>query len=136
FDRLVSFCLVQIYFQHDEIGDVYVYELQPTLTPEKYLADNLLRILLLEEVGEDAFGRLTKQSRKYKLASSNTSLTNMSHNLFEEFHINSQSITDTPQAILTARKQAPVEKQPLLTAGISDDFDWSTLIHLLANQPI
>ena len=134
--RLEAVGLVQTYFQHDEIGDVYVYELQPTLTPEKFLADNLLSILLLEEVGEDAFGRLTKQSRQYKLASSNTSLTNVSHNFFEEFHINSQSITETPQAILTARKQAPVEKQPQLTAGMSDDFDWSTLIHLLANQPI
>lgn len=134
--RLEAVGLVQTYFQHDEIGDVYVYELQPTLTPEKFLADNLLSILLLEEVGDEAFERLTKQSRQYKLASSNTSLTNVSHNFFEEFHINSQSITETPQAILTARKQSPVEKQPQLTVGMSDDFDWSTLIHLLANQPI
>ena len=39
--RLEAVGLVQTYFQHDEIGDVYVYELQPTLTPEKFLADNL-----------------------------------------------------------------------------------------------
>lgn len=134
--RLEAVGLVQTYFQHDDIGDVYVYELQPTLTPEKFLADNLLSILLLEEIGEKAFNRLIKQSRQYKLASANTSLTNVSHNFFEEFHINSQSITETPQAILTARKQSPIEKQPQLTTGMSDDFDWITLLHLLANQPI
>ncbi|MCD7130456.1 DnaD domain protein [Limosilactobacillus agrestis] len=134
--RLEAVGLVQTYFQHDDIGDVYVYDLQPTLTPEKFLADNLLSILLLEEIGEEAFDRLIKQSRRYKLASPNTSLTNVSHNFFEEFHINSQSITETPQAILTARKQSPVEKQPQLTVGMTDDFDWPSLIHLLANQPI
>ncbi|MBB1122647.1 replication initiation and membrane attachment family protein [Limosilactobacillus albertensis] len=134
--RLEAVGLVQTYFQSDEVGDVYVYELQPTLTPEKFLTDNLLSILLLEEIGETAFNHLIEQSRQYKLASSNVNLTNISHRFFEEFHINSQSITATPKAITDARKQSPIEKQPSLTAGMKTDFNWSTLLHLLANQPI
>ncbi|MBB1080092.1 DnaD domain protein [Limosilactobacillus sp. STM2_1] len=134
--RLEAVGLIQTYFQHDEVGDVYVYELQTPLSPEKFIADNLLSILLLEEIGEEAFERLVDQSRQYRLASTDTSLTNISHHFFDEFHINSQSITSTPQSIVNARNQAPVEKQPSLTAGMATDFDWSTLLHLLANQPV
>lgn len=134
--RLEAVGLVQTYFQHDEVGDVYVYELQSTLSPEKFIADNLLSILLLEEIGENAFDQLVAQSRQFKLVSTNTVLTNISHHFFDEFHVNSRSITTTPEAIANARKQTSVEKQPSLTTDMADDFDWSTLMSLLANQPI
>lgn len=93
--RLEAVGLVQTYFQHDEIGDVYVYESQPAFTLEKFLVGNLSSTLLLEEVGGDAFGRLTKQNRQYKPAPSSTSLISVSHNFFEKFRINSQLVTET-----------------------------------------
>ena len=67
--RLEATGLVQTYFQHDQMGDLYVYELQPTLTPNQFLNDNLLSILLLEQVGEEAFKNLIATSRRFQLIS-------------------------------------------------------------------
>lgn len=134
--RLEAVGLVQTYFQHDELGDVYVYQLRPTLTPAEFVNDNLLSILLLEEIGEQAFEKLVTQSRQYVLASENTDLVDISHHFFDEFHVDSHSITKTPTVITKLRTAAPVEKQDSLTAGLQNDFNWKVLNELLAQQPI
>lgn len=134
--RLEAVGLVQTYFQHDDLGDVYVYELQATLLPADFVNDNLLSILLLEEIGDQAFEHLVAHSRRFKLASTKTNLTNISHHFFDEFHINSQSITTTPTPIKQARHSITVDPQPTLMTAEPTDFDWATLKQLLANQPI
>lgn len=133
--RLEAVGLVQTFFSHDDLGDVYVYQLQATLTPEQFIDDNLLSILLLEEVGDQAFERLVKHSRQFQLASKNTQLKNISHHFFDEFHVNSRSVTTTPMIITRLRNDAPVEKTPQID-NIADDFDWEALNSLLAKQPV
>lgn len=134
--RLEATGLVQTYFQHDQLGDLYVYELQPTLTPNQFLNDNLLSILLLEQVGEDAFKNLIAASRRFQLASDKKQLTNISHHFFDEFHVDSHSIGQPPAVIKEARHTAQVG-QPLKLADIQEaDFDWAGLLGMLANQPL
>lgn len=134
--RLEAVGLVQTFFQHDDLGDVYVYQLQSTLTPEQFVDDNLLSILLLEEVGDQAFTQLVSRGRQFQLASENTQLKNVSHHFFDEFHVDSRSITATPPVIANLRKTAPVEKKPAIDEQVASDFDWPALNSLLANQPV
>lgn len=134
--RLEGLGLVQTYFQHDQLGDVYVYELHPTLTPTEFLADNLLSVLLLEEVGEQHFEQLVQQSRRFRLASANTKLSNISHHFLDEFSLNSRLINNPPTTIKQARASEPVETRLALTANLGRDFDWTTLLKLLAQQPL
>lgn len=134
--RLEAVGILQTYYQHDELGDLFVYQLQSTLTPEEFIDDNLLSILLLEEVGDYNFKRLVNRGRQYQLASSNVKLKNISHHFFDEFQVSSQSVATTPQIITTARKSSPVEHKMNLSKDLAGEFDWQTLNGLLANQPI
>lgn len=134
--RLEATGLVQTYFQHDQLGDLYVYELQPTLTPEQFLNDNLLSILLLEQVGEEAFKKLIVTSRRFQLTSKSKQLTNISHHFFDEFHVDSRSIGQPPAVINEARRTAQVEQQLKLTDNQEADFDWAGLLGMLASQPL
>ena len=72
--RLEGMGIIQTYFQHDAQGDLYVYELQATLSPEQFINDNLLSVLLLEAIGEQAFIKLANNTHRYRLVAEHSQL--------------------------------------------------------------
>lgn len=133
--RLEGVGLIQTYYRHDAQGDVYVYQLHPPLTPEQFIADDLLSILLLEAVGEDAFKRLTAEARKGQLLEKGADLKNVSHRFFDQYHLDQKEVVNTPAVIKQARQK---EQSPLIDRRpvAKTDFDWPTLVELLNNQPL
>lgn len=133
--RLEGMGVVVTYFQHDAQGDLYVYELQPTLTPAKFLDDNLLSVLLLEAIGEVAFNRLVKQAHRYQLTGDQAKLKNVSHHFLDTYQVDQREVVNVPAVIKQAQAMGTAtQPQPLVT--MSTDFDWATLLTLLKSQPV
>lgn len=133
--RLEGMGVLQTYFRHDAQGDVYVYELQSTLTPAQFLNDNLLSVLLLEAVGEQAFSRLAQNARRYQLAESQSQLKNISRSFLDTYQVDQQELVNLPPVVKRSQQQMPADRQSRPPVGKSSDFDWSTLLTLLNGQP-
>lgn len=133
--RLEGMGIVQTYFQHDAQGDLYVYELQATLSPECFINDNLLSVLLLEAIGEQAFSRLAKGAHRYQLVADRTQLKNVSHRFLDAYQIDQHELVHVPEVIKQAQTTAAVTEKHSLVAD-SSDFDWATLLTLLKSQPV
>lgn len=132
--RLEGVGMVRTFTKKDSIGRVQVYELQATMSPATLINDDLLSVLLLESVGEQAFDRLVNSASSYQLRG-NPQLTEISHRFLDVFNIDQRSVTAPPSTLVTARQQLTTKQyHPLVTND--DDFDWPTLTQLLANQPI
>lgn len=133
--RLEGMGIVSTYFQHDAQGDLYVYELQATLTPERFFADNLLSVLLLEAIGESAFQRLAKRAYRYRLAGDQSHLKDISHHFLDTYQVDQRELVSVPAAVKQAQTMtSPAPSRSLVTT--SDDFDWPTLMALLKGQPV
>lgn len=132
--RLEGVGMVRTFTKKDALGRVYVYELQATLSPAELINDDLLSVLLLESVGEHEFDRLAKVAGQYQL-SDRHQLTEASHRFLDVFNIDQRSVTTPPTALRQARDQLAIPQQRSLVSS-STDFDWPTLVQLLANQPI
>ncbi|MBD8084989.1 DnaD domain protein [Limosilactobacillus sp. c9Ua_26_M] len=132
--RLEATGMLRTFTQTDQLGDLFVYELQPTLTPAEFINDNLLSILLLEAVGEARFKELGEFANRFALGSHQVTLKEITHNFFDAFHVNDQRITHLPTEITTTRKKIVSEKKPKKVVNV--DFDWPTLVQLLKGQPI
>lgn len=132
--RLEGVGMVRTFTKKDSIGRVQVYELQATLSPAALINDDLLSVLLLESVGEQAFDRLVNTATSYQL-SGNPQLTEISHRFLDVFNIDQRSVTTPPATLANARQQLTTEQRRPLVTGDAD-FDWPTLLQLLANQPI
>nr|WP_305069096.1 DnaD domain protein [Limosilactobacillus kribbianus] len=133
--RLESSGMVVTYHRHDAQGDVYVYELQATLTPAQFVADNLLSVLLLEEIGEKRFDQLMKQAQAYQLADTDPQLKNVSHHFLDTYRVDQREVVHLPQVIQNAQKRSrPVSIKRVNT--LATDFDWPTLLQLLEGQPL
>jgi replication initiation and membrane attachment protein len=133
--RLEGTGMVQTYYRHDRQGDVYVYQLQSTLTPEQFISDNLLSVLLLEAIGESRFNRLVKYSRRHQLATDNVHLKNISHHFLETYQVDQRELVEVPAVIKQAQRSAQ-KKNEVKIVPTSSDFDWPTLLQLLHSQPI
>ncbi len=133
--RLEGMGIVQTYFQHDAQGDLYVYELQATLSPERFINDNLLSVLLLEAIGEQVFSRLAKGAHRYQLVADRTRLKNVSHRFLDAYQIDQHELVHVPEVIKQAQTTAAVTEKHSLVAD-SSDFDWATLLTLLKSQPV
>lgn len=132
--RLEGMGLVQTYFQHDAQGDLYVYELQSTLSPDRFINDSLLSVLLLEAIGEQAFSRLAKNAHRYQLKTTQAQLKNVSHHFLDAYHVDQHELVHVPDVI----KQAQTTTTPAERSLVEDskDFDWTTLLTLLKGQPL
>ena len=132
--RLEATGMLRTFTQTDQLGDLFVYELQPTLTPAEFINDNLLSILLLEAVGEARFKELGEFANRFALGSHQVTLKEITHNFFDAFHVD-ERITHLPTEITTTRKKIVSEKKPKKKV-VNVDFDWPTLVQLLKDQPI
>lgn len=133
--RLESSGMLITYHRHDAQGDVYVYELQATLTPTQFVADSLLSVLLLEEIGESRFNQLMRRAQAHRLADADSQLKDVSHHFLDTYRVDQREVVHLPHVIRDAQKQvqpAPA-KEP---RRVATDFDWPTLLQLLEGQPV
>lgn len=133
--RLEGMGIIQTYFQHDAQGDLYVYELQATLSPDQFINDNLLSVLLLEAIGEPAFSKLADNAHRYQLTADHPQLKNISHHFLDSYRVDQHELVHLPAAIKQARASTAVSGTHSLVTD-SNDFDWATLLTLLKSQPV
>lgn len=133
--RLEATGMLRTFSLTDQLGDLFVYELQPTLTPVDFIKDNLLSILLLEAVGEMRFKKLGEFANRFTLAEHHSSLREITHNFLDVFHIDDHQVTHLPTAITASRETIVKEKKSEKAVAVVD-FDWLTLTQLLEKQPI
>lgn len=135
--RLEAIGMLRTFHQVDQLGSLFVYELQATVTPTEFINDNLLSVLLLETVGEVRFKMLSDYAQRYSLKQEMDEIKEVTHNFLDIFHLSSQQITKLPTEIHQAQARLTQNQSPLPTKKIvSTDFDWPTLVQLLKNQPI
>ncbi|MDO4903590.1 MAG: DnaD domain protein [Limosilactobacillus sp.] len=130
--RLEAVGMVKSFKSTDMQGDLFIYQLHPTLTPAAFFEDDLLSVLLLENIGEMAFEQLSKTARQYELAS-HPDMVEISTSFLDEFHISDSDVINPPKAIQNARRQHVIDT---VKPEPKSDFDWPTLFQLLNNQPI
>ncbi|KRM13242.1 DnaD domain protein [Paucilactobacillus suebicus] len=132
-NKLQGLGLVQTFETVDQIGHLIVYELQPTLTQQDFLNDDLLSVLLLEVIGESGFNDLVSSSTQFQLDTAR--LTPTTKTFFDSFHVNQGQITDLPSVINENREKFIVNEHRSEQIPGSD-FDFELLTSLLGNQPI
>lgn len=129
--KLEATGLLQSYFQEDQIGAVYIYQLQAPLPAIQFFADDLLSVLLLDTVGEHRYQQLVDAFTPPAIDLSKAQ--RVTANLLDVFHLDGQKVTESPLAVQSARAQlaanAPATSAP---ATISEDaFDWQLLGQVL-----
>jgi len=129
--KLEATGLLRSYYQQDDLGDSYTYDLQRPLPATQFFADDLLSVLLLDTVGESRYQQLAEQFTPPALSLDNA--TDVSANLLDVFHIDSQKVTHVPTEIQTVRAElatsaAPTTSMPDLT---DEAFDWQVLGQIL-----
>lgn len=82
--QLEAVGLIKTFARHDEMGDILVFELHPTLTPAEFIKDDLLSVQLLAMVGPDRFKQLSSQVSDFYMDIDD--FENVSHSFFEVFH--------------------------------------------------
>lgn len=132
--RLESLGLIRSFEASDQLGDVVVYELQPTLTPQQFIDDDLLSVLLLEAIGEHSYDNLVADSVAYQYDTSKLQVVTKS--FFDSYHINQNDVTKLPDTIRESRQKFIVSQANDHDILPQSDFDFKLLLQLLANQPI
>ena len=101
-DRLEALRLVKTFEQASELGVVFVFELQPPLRPGELLADDLLSVLLLQQVGAARFDQLARQAQQFSLDTS--SLKQVTKSFFAVFKPDETTKAQDDQALQKARQ--------------------------------
>ncbi|WP_283578434.1 DnaD domain protein [Limosilactobacillus ingluviei] len=128
-DRLEALRLVKTFEQASELGVVFVFELQPPLRPGELLADDLLSVLLLQQVGAARFDQLARQAQQFSLDTS--SLKQVTKSFFAVFKPDETTKAQDDQALQKARQgliQAAASAQ--VTAP---DFDFGFFLQQAAS---
>ena len=131
--QLEALGLLKTFQQIDDLGEVLVYELHPTLSPDEFLADDLLSVLLLQMVGEQAFNQLSQRANQYYLKSSE--LAEVTTPFLDVYTIGKQALKQVDPVIETARQTNALVKSK--SSKVSDPaFDWELLGQQLQLQGI
>ncbi|WP_137597366.1 DnaD domain protein [Paucilactobacillus kaifaensis] len=132
--RLEALGLVRSFETSDQLGDVVVYELQPTLTPQQFIDDDLLSVLLLEAIGEHSYDSLVSDSIAYQYDTNK--LEAVTKSFFDSYHINQNDVTKLPDTIRESRQKFVVSQANEHDILPQSDFDFKLLLQLLSSQPI
>lgn len=129
--KLEATGLLRSYYQQDDLGEGYLYDLQRPLPAAQFFADDLLSVLLLDTVGELRYQQLADQFTPTPLDLKTA--TDVSANLLDVFHIDSQKVTHVPTEIQSVRAEmatstVPTTPMPDLT---DEAFDWQVLGQIL-----
>lgn len=129
--KLEATGLLRSYYQQDDLGEAYIYDLQRPLPAAQFFADDLLSVLLLDTVGELRYQQLADQFTPAPLDLKTA--TDVSANLLDVFHIDSQKVTHVPAEIQAVRADmTPREATPISMPDLTDEaFDWQVLGQIL-----
>lgn len=129
--KLEATGLLQSYFQTDALGAVYIYQLQAPVLALQFFADDLLSVLLLDTVGESRYQQLADDFAPVSLDL--THAQNVTANLLDVFHIDSDKVTATPLSVQKVRAQLAANEpvEPVNTVLSDDAFDWQLLGQIL-----
>lgn len=131
--RLESAGMLNSYEQTDNVGEVVVYELQPTLTDHQFNNDDLLSILLLEAIGDAEYSELMSEAAQYQFDTTN--LNNVTKDFFTTYHVDPDNVKELPSVIQESREQFVVSESrdhPI----VETKFDFQLLLSLVDQQPI
>ena len=129
--KLEATGLLRSYYQQDELGAMYIYQLQAPLLALQFFADDLLSVLLLDTVGELRYQQLAGDFAAQPIDL--TAAKDVTANILDVFHVDSQKVTTPPLSVQKVRAQLaanePAEDHsPVLS---DDDFDWQLLGQIL-----
>jgi len=129
--KLEATGLLQSYYQQDELGDVYIYQLQLPLLALQFFADDLLSVLLLDTVGELRYQQLASDFTPSQIDL--RAAKDVSANILEVFHVDSQKVTTPPLSVQKVRAQLAAGEPAEATSPVlsDDDFDWQLLGQIL-----
>ncbi|WP_199774915.1 replication initiation and membrane attachment family protein [Lactobacillus sp. CBA3605] len=128
--KLEATGLLHSYYQKDELGEVYIYELKAPMPVTQFFEDDLLSVLLLDAVGELRYQQLATAFTP--AAVDLTQATEVTANLLDVFHIDSQKVTHVPNEIKAVRQQLPEPATTKVTPDLTDEaFDWQVLGQIL-----
>ncbi|AVK62863.1 helicase DnaB [Lactobacillus sp. CBA3606] len=128
--KLEATGLLHSYYQKDELGEVYIYELKAPMPVTQFFEDDLLSVLLLDAVGELRYQQLATAFTPATVDL--TQATEVTANLLDVFHIDSQKVTHVPNEIKTVRQQLPAAATTKVTPDLTDEtFDWQVLGQIL-----
>lgn len=129
--QLEAVGLIKSFYHHDEMGDIVVFELHPTLIPAQFIQDELLSIQLLQMVGPENFKKLSQQASETYFNVDD--YQNISHQFFEVFHPDQNEQSQDDPAIRYAQdsiKQLTSHRVDQQQIPNDTHFDW----HFLAQQ--
>lgn len=127
--QLEAVGLIKTFTRTDEMGEVVVFELHPTLTPAEFIKDDLLSVQLLQMVGPERFKQLSEEAVANYLDVDD--LENVSHSFFEVFHPDREGLGNDP-VITTAQQRVDQATARRVTTDPVQNKDFD--LHFVAQQ--
>ncbi|MFC6180865.1 replication initiation and membrane attachment family protein [Lactiplantibacillus daowaiensis] len=128
--KLEATGLLRTYYQQDQIGELYLYQLQAPMTAKQFFDDDLLSVLLLDTVGETRYQQLAADFTPTTVDLSQA--TEVTADLLSVFHVDSQKVTHTPTEIQQVRQQLPESATRAAAPALATtNFDWQVLGQIL-----
>lgn len=131
--QLEALELLKTFQQIDDLGEVLIYELHPTLSPAEFLADDLLSVLLLQMVGEISFNQLAQLASQHQF--DHADLTEVTTSFLDVYTVGKQAFKQVDPVIEKARQANPATPAKLDVVN-DPDFDWELLGQQLQLQGI
>lgn len=131
--RLESAGMLNSFEQTDNVGEVVVYELQPTLTAHQFNNDDLLSILLLEAIGDTEYSELMSEAAQYQFDT--TELNSVTKDFFTTYHVDPDNVKELPSVIQESREHFVVSEGHEHSM-VEIKFDFQLLLSLVDQQPI
>jgi len=121
--------LLRTYYQTADEDGVYIYQLQAPLSAQQFFKDDLLSVLLLDTVGETRYQALATElmPKPVSLASAEE----VTANLLDVFHIDSQKVTNPPATVQQVQQQVPAASAATGPDLSQSTFDWQVLGQIL-----
>ncbi|MFC6164768.1 replication initiation and membrane attachment family protein [Lactiplantibacillus dongliensis] len=122
--------LLRTYYQPDELGDYYIYQLQPPMTAQQFFADDLLSVLLLDMVGETRYQQVAANFKPAVVDLSQAQ--EVTAGLLDVFHLDGQKVTTPPATVQQVRQTLPASEATTTGPDLTKtDFDWQVLGQIL-----
>lgn len=119
--RLEGIGLLNTYYQCDDLGDFYLYQMKPPLSAKDFFKNPLLELLLEDIVGVDKVAEL----KKYLVDSTidHSGMSNITANLLSIFHINKNKLANKQKKIIYETNNLISDEN-----DENQDFDFDTFL--------
>ncbi len=124
--RLEALGLLKTFIQKDELGQVFIYELQAPLSAETFFKDDLLSMLLADSLGQIQYDELKQEFVKPAFTYANAK--EVTKSLLDVFTVKKDTLLKNSQVKVTAK---PAKN---LVDSVEIDLDIEYLKELLAQS--